>query len=443
MGAVIAASTVVMISLCGPAVAVDDKSPPLIIVLPNPEQLSDARVTVRARILDPSGIDRAVLWIRGERDDAFRAIDMRPDIGDEFVAPIALSAARGSKVAYYIEAHDRAGNGPRFSGNPRSPFLVRLMPPSDSAVDAATGWIVWAVSGCVLFVMLLGVCFHIQASREQRRAEVVSALATLTVPAIARTDRPQPKLPPLDSAEQATIEMFWFRLLAPLRDMSHADRNLTLSQLCMRAHHHPIRGRRIFDRATVARQLEWVRHADPRELHERWSVVSDSTPDLEELISAAPQFRLSDPLPTGGQRGMTLVEVLVVVVLIAVALGVSFVYFNGLAAPVQTAGELVEGMLQHTRSRAMVTTTPHRLRPIDSTTLVVESGASCSSGPWTLEPDLQLDLPDGVVVSDTTWDVCFVTRGASTTNQIITLNHPEQGSQQIEVLLGGAVEWLP
>jgi len=135
--------------------------------------------------------------------------------------------------------------------------------------------------------------------------------------------------------------------------------------------------------------------------------------------------------------------VLVVVALIAVALGIALVRFDGTAPPLQTAGELVEGMLQHTRARAMAKTTPHRLRPISSTTLIVESGASCSAGPWTLEPDLQLELPDGVTVSNTTWDVCFVSRGTSTQNLVITLDDYDGGSRQLEVLLGGAVQWLP
>ena len=53
----------------------------------------------------------------------------------------------------------------------------------------------------------------------------------------------------------------------------------------------------------------------------------------------------------------TLAEVLVVVALVSVALGVALARFDGFASPVQTAGDLVAGMLQHTRARAMATTT--------------------------------------------------------------------------------------
>ena len=235
--------------------------------------------------------------------------------------------------------------------------------------------------------------------------------------------------------------MFWFGLLSPLREMEPPQRRMALSRLCMRTHHHPLQGKRVFDRMTLSRQLEWVRDANPEQLQERWSAVEVET--VEELISERLQFRASDPVATPRQSGMTLTEVLVVVTLIAVALGVSLVRIDQAAPPLQTAGELVEGMLQHTRARAMAKTTPHRLRPISSTTLVVESGASCSVGPWILEPDLQLELQDGVTVSDTSWDVCFVSRGTSTQYRVITLDHYEDGSRQLEVLLGGAVQWLP
>jgi prepilin-type N-terminal cleavage/methylation domain-containing protein len=413
-----------------------DSTPPTVVVLPTPEQPSDAAVTVRARVLDPSGIDRVVLWARGDTDDKFRSFVMKPEPDERFVASIPFWASRGQRIAYYIEAHDAVGNGPRYSGNPRAPFLMRLTRPLGKISSSSIEWSRWAAIGWVTFLFAACVLVDRKAAREKGRQQVISALDRLPL------DRQRSaSLPPLETPEQATAEMFWFGLLSPLGDMNVQQQRQALSRLCMRTHHHPVEGKRIFDRMTLSHHLEWVRRADLEQLRNRWSAVNVDA--IEELISERLGFRMSDPVTAPRQAGMTLPEVLVVVALIAVALGIALVRFDGTAPALQTAGELTEGMLQHTRARAMAKTTPHRLRPISSTTLVVESGASCSAGPWTLEPDLQLELPDGVTVSDTTWDVCFVSRGTSTQNLVITLNDYDGGSRQLEVLLGGAVQWLP
>ena len=62
-----------------------------------------------------------------------------------------------------------------------------------------------------------------------------------------------------------------------------------------------------------------------------------------------------------------------------------------------------------------------------------------------VEPTLDLSLPARVTIAAPTplnWSVCFDTRGVTSANIIITLAHPELGSQQVEVLLGGSVRAL-
>jgi hypothetical protein len=50
---------------------------------------------------------------------------------------------------------------------------------------------------------------------------------------------------------------------------------------------------------------------------------------------------------------------------------------------------------------------------------------------------MKLNLPDGVTLADTGWSVCFSSRGISSDNVVITLQHDVYGSEQVEVLLGG------
>ena len=41
-------------------------------------------------------------------------------------------------------------------------------------------------------------------------------------------------------------------------------------------------------------------------------------------------------------------------------------------------------------------------------------------------------------MTDSAWVVCFNARGISSNNLTVTLSHPDRGSRQVEVLLGGA-----
>ena len=91
----------------------------------------------------------------------------------------------------------------------------------------------------------------------------------------------------------------------------------------------------------------------------------------------------------------------------------------------------------------MATTSAYRIVPDGAGRLLTEHADRCGDVSWTSEPGNALDLPDEVTLSDTDWTVCFGRRGLSTDNLTLTLVHPEYGSRQIEVLLGGTTRVLP
>jgi hypothetical protein len=74
---------------------------------------------------------------------------------------------------------------------------------------------------------------------------------------------------------------------------------------------------------------------------------------------------------------------------------------------------------------------------------MVESAATCSDTTWTTDGDLRLELPGGVTMNDTTWSVCFSSRGISLNNITVTLVHTKYGTRDIEVLLGGTTRIIP
>jgi len=138
-----------------------------------------------------------------------------------------------------------------------------------------------------------------------------------------------------------------------------------------------------------------------------------------------------------GQAGFTVVELLVVFAVLGVSLGVGALYLKPAAAPLATSAPLVEGYLRQARMRAMATTSAYRVRPISGAALVAESAGSCLDATWATSSLPDLALTEEVELVETDWSVCFSSRGVSSDNVVITLSHPDFGTKQVEVLLGG------
>jgi prepilin-type N-terminal cleavage/methylation domain-containing protein len=140
---------------------------------------------------------------------------------------------------------------------------------------------------------------------------------------------------------------------------------------------------------------------------------------------------------TERQSGFTMIEVIVVVAILGMALAGASLYFKPMEGRLQTGVALAEGQLRQARVRAMATTSAFRVRADSSTRIVAESAASCAATTWAAVPELNVDLPGDVTLTDTSWSFCFGARGVSTVNATIALRHPRLGTTRIEVLRGG------
>jgi hypothetical protein len=96
-------------------------------------------------------------------------------------------------------------------------------------------------------------------------------------------------------------------------------------------------------------------------------------------------------------------------------------------------------LLRGARARAVASTSALRVRPETNGSLVGEQAASCSATTWTGEPALDLELPDRVTLTDTSWSVCFNSRGIASSGLVLTVDHPDYQPRRVEVMLGGAV----
>ena len=138
---------------------------------------------------------------------------------------------------------------------------------------------------------------------------------------------------------------------------------------------------------------------------------------------------------------MTLLEMLVVLAIMGMALGISALNLAPLETPLAASTTLTEGFLRQARLSAIATTSARRVLPTSTDRLGMQTAPSCLATTWTTLGNKKLDLPSGVAVSDTSWSVCFSSRGISSGNVVITLQHETYGSEQVEVLLGGTT-WV-
>ncbi len=142
------------------------------------------------------------------------------------------------------------------------------------------------------------------------------------------------------------------------------------------------------------------------------------------------------------QRGITLPELLVTLAVLGIVAGVIVTNLESMQSPLETGGDLLAGTMMQARARSIGTTAAHRVVPSGNGTLLVETAPSCKDTSWTADPGMQLDLPPGVELLETSWSVCFNSRGLASDNVVLTLQHPEAGQRQLEVLRGGIMRWL-
>jgi prepilin-type N-terminal cleavage/methylation domain-containing protein len=148
----------------------------------------------------------------------------------------------------------------------------------------------------------------------------------------------------------------------------------------------------------------------------------------------------------GGSKGLTLVEILVTLGVIAVALSIAALNLRPLGNDLQNATTEVASNLKQLRAKAMATTSAYRLVYRSATTLEAQWAKTCSATSWTTDARLKVELREGVrftTPSQSTTSgtslVCFNSRGQSTQSLSLTLQDEKSRSRQVQVFLGGGV----
>lgn len=142
------------------------------------------------------------------------------------------------------------------------------------------------------------------------------------------------------------------------------------------------------------------------------------------------------------QGGYTLVELMVVMSIAASLLGFGIINLFELSRPAQGATGQLAGFFKAARAKAISTTSSYTVRPLNPSEIIVETSRNCSTGTPLVDPELKLELPAHVLLSNTSWSVCFDSRGFADSNMVATIEDNYGEAYSVEVYLGGATRIL-
>ena len=140
--------------------------------------------------------------------------------------------------------------------------------------------------------------------------------------------------------------------------------------------------------------------------------------------------------------GITLLEILIVISLVGISSGIAVSNLRQLNTGSQNAAAYVTSFIKQVRARAIAATLAYRIRPSSSTELISESAVNCNATTWTADTRNKLKLPTSTSLLDTTWDICFNSRGFPDGNLEIKVRELNGTVRTIEIMLGGATRTL-
>jgi prepilin-type N-terminal cleavage/methylation domain-containing protein len=140
-------------------------------------------------------------------------------------------------------------------------------------------------------------------------------------------------------------------------------------------------------------------------------------------------------------QGFTIVELLLVTAIAGILMGMGVLTLQSMNSPLHNGSAQLLGFFKQARAKAMATTAAYWVQPSSPTKIMTKFANNCSVDPATAtaDPQLVLDLPKGVNLTNTSWSLCFSSRGLAASSLTVTLQDVKNKSKSIEVFLGGAM----
>lgn len=153
------------------------------------------------------------------------------------------------------------------------------------------------------------------------------------------------------------------------------------------------------------------------------------------------------------RRGMTLIEILIVLAILGIAAAIMALNLRPLGGDVDGAARNLSGLVRQGRSKAMATTSSYNLVLPETSAgeqrFVFERGSTCqfaATVAWSEDHKLSFTLPPNVRltaingVSEADWPLCFNSRGVSRTAPALTLTDDRGSTRTLQIFAGGMVE---
>ena len=153
-------------------------------------------------------------------------------------------------------------------------------------------------------------------------------------------------------------------------------------------------------------------------------------------------YKMKSSVKGYSQLGMTLLEVLVALGLATIMSGIAVANLRQLNSESKNASAYMTSFIKQVRARAIASTLAYRIRPTSANYLISESSTTCSGTIWSADSRNRLSLPLSTRLLDTSWDICFNSRGFPDGNLEISLREANGATDKVEVMLGGATRTL-
>ena len=144
------------------------------------------------------------------------------------------------------------------------------------------------------------------------------------------------------------------------------------------------------------------------------------------------------------ESGFSMLELMIVLFMNSIILATVATNFRTLERPLTSAGELTIGYFRLARASSISRTVSYVIYPSSSNKLSAKSGKNCeiARANSITEEKLSLELPRGVLLQSTSWDVCITPRGFMDDSIVFDLFDEDGKRLKINTFLGGTAKVL-
>lgn len=142
------------------------------------------------------------------------------------------------------------------------------------------------------------------------------------------------------------------------------------------------------------------------------------------------------------ESGFTMVELAVVLGLSAILMGAGVSNLHSLSNTLENSASQVASHFKLVRARAVSNTSAYIVRPASAFQIEVLEAVNCSDAAPVRNEAMTLNLPNGAVITDIAWEICFNSRGLPDRSLVVSLLDNDLRTRDIEIFLGGAIRKL-